>query len=118
MGCRCKARLRALLADVEENDKQMAEAASEGPYWVRMVASDFLKRHRERRKRIKCKCQAARRITTAFSFIRKRAVGAAVARRGGGSIEDRLMQNRAYAEFKRLLEDKPQEVRPVVVLLP
>ena len=103
MKCQCGAKLQALLAEVKSNDELMTDAATEGPYWERMVASGFIKRLRERPELADCKCPAAQRINTAFAYVRNPSVGAAVAHGGGGTMEDRLEQNFSYAEFKRLL---------------
>ena len=116
MDCQCEAKLQALLAEVKSNDELMADAATEGPYWERMVASGFIKRLRERPESVDCKCSAAQRINAAFAYVRNPSVGAAVVHSGGGTMEDRLAQNFSYAEFKRLLTGEAQEVKPVVAI--
>lgn len=118
MGCHCSEKLKKLVREVQGKDKGVEEANREdGPYWGRMVASNFLSSVGKRPLITKCNCQSAQRINTALRYLRSKSVKSAIAEGGGGTILDRLSQNTAYATFKELLTGKPQKVKPVGIMI-
>jgi len=118
MGCHCSEKLKKLVQEAQSKDKEITEANREdGPYWGRMVASNFLSEVGKRPLITKCNCRSAQRINTALRYLKGKSVKSAIAESGGGTILDRLSQNTAYATYKKILTDKPQKVEPVGVMI-
>ncbi len=101
--CGCQDRLEELGKQIRKTEIEVNEANKEdGPYWGRMVASDFLKRLSKKVSRINCSCGAAKKINQIFNLLNNPNTEEAIAESGGGSMKNRIIQDSALYLLKKI----------------